>query len=144
MRASRPVLALLLLASTASAAPAPDLGREPKAKLEALKKRLPAILKQWMEDRGSVLSVADDTYAPEVRLLRCISPSQAKAGILFAATWRGTRRPPGDVLLTVYLTYHDGAWTTGRFELVPGFCREKDIRGPFSFLMLAIDEAAEK
>jgi hypothetical protein len=48
-----------------------------------------------------------------------------------------------ELLLTIYLSYYDGCWTIERSE-VAGRLKNSTVRPTFAFLMLAIDEAAEK
>jgi hypothetical protein len=124
------------------AAPAPDL---PKQRLAALKKRLPNTLGDWVKQEGSVNWLTNNwTCTPELRVLRRIAPERAKAVILFAASdQQGVRNWRGDVLVTVFLTYQDGYWTTERFEAV-GNTDPGTFRTTFAFLMLVIDEATEK
>ena len=81
---------------------------------------------------------------PEVRVLRRVAPERAKAVIRFAASDpNGAGNWRGDVLLTIFLTYQDGCWTTERFEAA-GYTDPGTFRTIFAFLLLAIDEAAEK
>jgi hypothetical protein len=47
------------------------------------------------------------------------------------------------MLLTIVLSYYEGCWTIERSE-VASCLKDSAARPSFSFLMLAIDEAAEK
>jgi hypothetical protein len=47
------------------------------------------------------------------------------------------------MLLTISLTYYEGCWTIEHSEAT-GRLKDSAARPTFSFLMLAIDEAAEK
>lgn len=145
MRASLLCFAVLTIVSSVDAAPAPAPGQKATERLEALKKRLPNTLGDWVKQEGSVNWLTNNwTCTPEVRVLRRVAPERAKAVILFASSdGRGVRNWRGDVLLTVFLTYQDGCWTTERFEAV-GNTDPGTFRTTFAFLMLAIDEAAEK
>jgi len=140
-----PLLCIVVLFTAAQldAAPAPDLTKQ---KLETLKKRLPNTLGDWVKREGSVNWLTNNwTCAPEVRVLRRVAPERAKAVILFASSdERGVRNWRGDVLLTVFLTYQDGCWTTERFETVVFRNADTGGRATFALLMLAIDEAAVK
>jgi hypothetical protein len=72
-------------------------------------------------------------------------PGRAKAVVLFAATDENGKRARNlDVVLTITLSYQDGCWTTEQCEAASRGEVEGDLRGTFAFLMLAIDEAAEK
>jgi hypothetical protein len=132
---------------TVVAVPAPSPDREAREKLEALKKRLPGIVGDWMKQNGGAtwLALNNWTCVPEVRVLRRVATGRAKAVILFAASDQmGVRSAGFDVLLTIFLSYQDGCWTTERFEAAFRGEGIGPIRTKFSFLMLAIDEAAEK
>jgi hypothetical protein len=148
MRTCRPALVILALAlaiPSVAAVPSPSPDREARDKLEALKKRLPDIVGEWMKKEGGASWLRNNwTCVPEVRVLRRVAPKGAKAVIRFAASdENGVRDWRGDVLLTIFLTYQDGCWTTERFEAV-GYTDPGTFRTIFAFLMLAIDEAAEK
>ncbi|HTU19087.1 MAG TPA: hypothetical protein VMG10_13585 [Gemmataceae bacterium] len=47
------------------------------------------------------------------------------------------------MLRIIFLTYRDDCWTTKRFEAASGL-NELAVRPRFAFLMLAIEEVAEK
>ena len=128
-------------------APASNTNQHPKERLEELRKRLPDVLNGWVKEDGNVTWLTGGpnkmTCQPELRLLRRISPHRAKAIILFAALLGDQHYRPYDKLLTVFLTYQDGFWTTERFEIN---CEDDHVacRKSFAFLMLAIDESADK
>jgi hypothetical protein len=101
----------------------------------------------WLKEKGNITP----SWLPhwcscnsEVRLLRRVGSDRAKLVILFEAfDDKGARAQNWDVLLTVFLSYHDGYWTTERFEAARR--GERTALGQsFAFLMLAIDEATEK
>jgi hypothetical protein len=146
MRLTLLFLAVLFIVPHVEAAPVPDSGRAAKTKLEELKKRLPPILDEWLKERTPNFIHANDTcYKQEVRVLRRVGPERAKAVILLAAADREDRRQTGrDVLLTIYLSYQDGCWTTEQFEANSQGIDMRPFRDVFAFLMLAIDEAVEK
>jgi hypothetical protein len=147
MRTALVGLALLVVVPSLDAVPAPDPGRLPKQKLEALKKKLPALLADWAKERKNVrwLPNAEWTCSPELRVLRRVGTDRAKAVIFFAAfDQKGVREPLLDVLLTVFLTYYDDCWTTDRFESADRRANALVSRSTFAFLMADIDEAAEK
>ena len=142
MRATLACFALLLVVPAAGTAPAPDPGPEPRQKLEALKKRLPAILGKWVKENHATWPGGFWSAVPEVRLLRRIAPARAKLVVLFVVfDKKGMRVRHPDVLLTVFLAYHDGCWTTEQFEVdsLGG-----SSRAGFAFLIPLIDEAGEK
>ncbi len=145
MRAICLCLALLLIVSQLESAPAPDRDRLPKQKLEALKKRLPNLVGDWLKEKGNVTWLARSaTCNPELRVLRRVGPDRAKVAILFEAfDDKGAREVNWDVLLTIFLSYQDGCWTTDRFEAARRG-QKAGLGESFAFLMLAIDEAAEK
>jgi hypothetical protein len=155
MRASFLCLAVLFLVPHVDAAPAPEPGRAAKAKLAALKKKLPDILDEWKKTRVCDLQVEDGTTGkvvargsiklgkPELRVLRRVGPERAKVVILFPYYELTERKPRQDVLLTIFLSYQDGCWTTERSESFGKHNAFFDSTDS-AFLMLAIDEAAEK
>jgi hypothetical protein len=148
MRTACSALVLLLAFSLAGAAPAPDPGREAVKKLEELKKRLPEIIAAWLANEGPNFGVLDsgqsESYKPNLRVLRRISPDRAKGVILLATFDKdGKRVGYHDEIVTVFLTYADGCWTTERFETVRNYTADEDRMG-WARLMLAIDEASEK
>jgi hypothetical protein len=136
---------VLLIVLPTEAAPAPDRDRLPKQKLEALKKRLPDLVSDWLQKKEYDNWLSPQwTCKGELRVLRRVGPEHAKAVILFAAfDDKGTPAHYGDVLLTVFLSYHDGCWTTERYETAMRGHKMNEHH-TFAFLMLAIDEAAEK
>lgn len=146
MPASLLCLAVLFILPHVDAAPAPDSAKQ---KLETLKKLLPGVLAGWVKEKNNITwlnNINRLTCKPELRVIRRVGPERAKAVILFVAyTENGENRyPPRDVVVTVHLSYHDGCWTAETFE---ASCKNEDsneLRRTFAFLMLAIDEAAEK
>ncbi|HEY7427088.1 MAG TPA: hypothetical protein VH682_22830 [Gemmataceae bacterium] len=142
MRATLVCLAVMLIVPHIEAAPVPDPGRVGKAKLEELKKKLPDIFGEWKKVRAWR---KNGSYPePELRVLRRIGPERAKAVLLFPHFGStGNRVPRHDMLLTIFLCYQDGYWTTERFETFGAESHSYE-RSDFAFLMLAIDEAAEK
>jgi hypothetical protein len=145
MRTTFLCLAVLFLVPRVDAAPAPAPGRAAKEKLEALKKRLPAVVGDWLKEKGNRnWFPADWTCNPELRVLRRVGSERAKAVVLFKILDQNGRQGRDDVLLTIFLTYQDGCWTTEQFEDVSRDSRLPKLRPTFAFLMLAIDEAAEK
>jgi hypothetical protein len=138
MRASFLCLAVLFLVPHVDAAPAPAPGRAAKEKLVALKKKLPDIVSSWAKKRW----YGSDTV--EVRVVRMLGPSQAKV-VLFSRGPDGRKEivPHGDIVFTIYLDFYDGTWSATRFD--GGWPAKNDFEpGSVRFLMLAIDEAAEK
>jgi hypothetical protein len=144
MRSTLLCLSVLFLVPHVDAAPAPEPGLKAKEKLETLKKKLPALVGDWLKENENIRWFSyQRTYSPKLRVMRRVGPDRAKAVILFEAFDKnGARARYYDALLTVFLTYQDGCWTTERFEEVIHISNEK--RPTFAYLMLAIDEAAEK
>jgi hypothetical protein len=144
MRAPRPalvVLAVLLASSLAPAAPAPDPSREAKEKLEALKKRLPDVLDAWMKAyplRGRTGDGAIWTEVLVLRRARLVASAEAKLTFYSYRETGGARATTPSHILTVFLKYHDGLWTTTSYRGGDPYPRGVD------FLLDAIDEAAEK
>ena len=145
MHATLLCLTVLLVVPHADAVPAPDPGRLPKQRLDALKKRLPALVDDWSKKRENIGWLPNQgACKAELRVMRQVGPDRAKVVILFEAFDRtGERAVNYDVLLTVFLSYHDGFWTTERFEAL-NHVNGEALRTIFAFLMLVIDEAAEK
>jgi hypothetical protein len=150
MRLACLALALLLTFSTAGAAPAPDPGREAVKELEKLKKRLPEIFAAWLANDGRFLQNVNlrvregESYKPELRLLRRIGPDRAKVVFLLAAIEKdGKRREDWDEMVTIFLSFQDGCWTTERIDTLT-VLDNRFQRLFLARLMLAIDEAAEK
>lgn len=146
MRVALIGLIILLTIPHVEAAPAPEPGRAAKEKLGALKKRLPGVLNDWA--KNARWERDDITRTPKLRVLRRVGPARAKAVIHFEAFQQnGARTRYFDVLVTVFLTYQDDCWTTERFEKEVNFrvLENGTTELPnFAFLMVDIDEAAEK
>jgi hypothetical protein len=125
------VLALLLACSTATAAPTPETEALAKEKLEALKKRMPEVAAGWAKEHWY------KTGKVEFRIARLLDTAEAR--LTFVSVDQG-----GDQdVLTVYLRYHDGVWYTTRFEA--SWPANVNFNNKAArFLMLAIDEAAQK
>jgi hypothetical protein len=137
-----PALVTLLLAAPAwhaAPAPDPDPDRPAREKFEALKKKLPDLVATWPKDSGRWYSDA----RMELKLARRTGPVEAKVTMFCQHFSQGQPDPNSDQLLTVYLHYHDGAWTTTRFEGTWFPDNHFANRGA-RFLMLAIDELGEK
>jgi hypothetical protein len=118
-------LALYLSAGAAAPAPAPALvGPGAKARLEALKKRLPGIVQAW-----------DKQFAVgfEFRLARLTGP--AEANLTFRSKDQG-------YFVSVWLRYYDGRWTTDR-SVVSWSAKFEHFTTAVHALMLAIDESEE-
>jgi hypothetical protein len=127
--------ALLALALFASAAPAAD---DPKARetFAALKKRLPGVVTEWAKKSGRW----DPKREANVELVRRIKADEAKVVIVFKGLdGMGKPDPLFDDIVTIYLRYFDGAWTTTRYDSswTPTVYANKAVR----FLMLAIDKS---
>jgi hypothetical protein len=122
------VAALALdLSAGAAAAPAPAAAGPvgAKARLEALKKRLPGVLQAWNKQF---------TIGFEFRLARLTGPAEAKLN--FRAKDQG-------YFFSVWLRYYDGRWTTDRFAASWSGARFEFFTTAVHALMLAIDESEE-
>jgi hypothetical protein len=135
----------LCLAALVVAAPAPTPGLKAKERLEALKKRLPDLVDDWLKKRPKDSWITREfTCKPELRLVRQVGTDRAKVVILFTMIdGQGAPFPSQDLLLTIFLSYYDGSWTIERSE-VAGRLAGKSVRPTFAFLMMSIDEAAAK
>ena len=135
MNRPRMAPALLALALCASAAPAAD-ERKAQETFEALKKRLPGVVTEWAKKSGRW----DPKREPTVELVRRVAADEAKLVIVFKGLdGMGKPDPLFDDIVTIYLRYFDGAWTTRRYDSswTPTVYGNKAVR----FLMLAIDKS---
>jgi hypothetical protein len=109
---------------------------EISVKLEALKKRLPAIVLAWGNQEQSLISLDKVT----VRLARRICERKAKITLSLQ------RKEPNEDnpwLLSIQLRYYDGAWTTTRWEATwPA--DSSYMKQMAAELMLRIDEGVNK
>ena len=126
-----PLAAALALVAPAPAERASDPDLAARKGLESLRKRLPGVVAAWAKERW----YKGDPV--RLRLVRRVGPAEAKL------TLRMGDDPKTDELLTIYLRYHDGLWTTTRFEST------WEGRSSFNdraarFLMLGIDESGSK
>jgi hypothetical protein len=136
-----PCLAVIFATAQLDAAPAPAPNNKAKEKLEALKKRLPVVLDAWVKERSVTQSV---NLIPVLRRVRLIGDGQAKVVVhLHSRNEAGQASDSALFMVTIYLSFYDGLWTTTRFEW-GGYRREKRWEESTPFLMDAIDEAAEK
>ena len=134
-----PLLTLFLALPPGHAAPAPELPPDQPAQVafEALKQKLPKALTDWAGEywyRDSQV---------EVRLARRTGPAEAKVTVLCRSFSMGQPDPQNDQLITVYLHYYEGAWTTTRFEASWSPTSAYNTRAAH-FLMLAIDQLGGK
>jgi hypothetical protein len=113
----------------------PEKDMEPKRKLDELKARLPAVLKKWVKEDDSLPL----PYTLELRLCRRFTPYQAKISIVLHPAGKTANQIKGEIL-NGFLSFHDGCWTTTRFEASWGWSDPRFNRATYS-LMLAIDEA---
>jgi hypothetical protein len=148
MRTACPALILLLAVSNAHAAPAPDLGRKAREKLQALEKRLPDAIDAWAKAYLGRATVTGDGHtrscSARLRRVRALADDEAKVVVAVYHEWDGKRDPHPNHLLAVYLKSYDGQWTAQRYSWggypIGGFLSSEVA----DFLMDAIDEAAEK
>ena len=113
----------------------PERDMEPKKKLEEMKARLPAVLKKWVKEDDSL----PFPYTLELRVCRRFTPYQAKISIVFHPAGKAAAQIKSEIL-NGFLSYHDGSWTTTRFEASWGWVDPRLSRATYS-LMLAVDEA---
>jgi hypothetical protein len=129
-----PLLVLILLSPAVSAAPAPDRAKE---KLEAMKKKLPEVAQKWIKRWNPFHDQV------EVKLVRQISPTKAKVTILLPyLDQAGAPQPSGDEMVTVYLRFYDGTWTSTGYQA--SWTRMDVKESAVHKLMLGIDELGEK
>jgi hypothetical protein len=135
MHRTRIAMALLALALFASAAPAAD-DTKARETFEGLKKRLPEVVTEWAKKSGRW----DPKREAAVELVRRVATDEAKVVIIFKGLdGMGKPDPLYDDIVTIYLRYYDGAWTTTRYDTswTPTVYGNKAVR----FLMLAIDKS---
>lgn len=126
------LLAMAFTALASPAAPAPDPSHQAREKFEGLKKKLPAVVNRWIKDNYEKQS---ETIEAQLALFRRIAPAEAKLTLRFKAILHGKHAPEFDFLVTIYLRYYDGKWTTTRCSL-----KHKEILS-IDDLMLSIDDA---
>lgn len=138
MRTTLLCLAVLFIGPHVDAAPAPAPGLKAKEKLEALKKKLPGVVRSWAKERWYTSETV------EARVVRMLGPSQAKVVLMSrCANSKGEPDPQHDNVFTIFLDFYDGTWSATRFDAT--WPATSELRNtPARFLMLAIDEAAEK
>ena len=129
-------LALLAAGAVGQAAPVADEERLAREALDALKKKLPATVAAWAKQR-----LPD--YKPEVRVVRWAGDRDVKVRILLRYDGGRNRFASEDHVLSVLLHYHAGRW--GAEVAEPSWsAKEEGLNKAAHFLLLAIDEAAEK
>ena len=127
--------ALLTLALFAPAAPAAD-DTQARETFAALKQRLPGVVTEWAKKSGRW----DPKREAVVELVRRVAADEAKVVIVFKGLdGMGKPDPLFDDVVTVYLRYYDGEWTSTRYDSswTPTVYGNKAVR----FLMLAIDKS---
>ena len=107
-----------------------------KLQLAVLKGRLPGVLDAWQKEH---CSYRVEFYKPKVRLVRRISPAEAKITFVWERANKGVRESQFDIIVSFNLRYCDGAWTTTTWDDSSGPVTKED-----RFLILAIDEAGGK
>jgi hypothetical protein len=148
------VLALAVALVPTVVAADEKLEAEAAAKLNQLKKRLPGILREWHKNYPPVREEQYGLGEPEqkpykvtlkLRFVRRTSPTTAKITFLLETRWPELKIVNTEQLISIYLSYYDGVWTTTGME-VAGFTREVEYARDQvrRYLMLAIDELDEK
>ncbi len=112
---------------------------EAAAKLNVLKKRLPDILTDWNKKH---YPFANENYYPQLCFIR--RPSATTAKITFLMKHRDAGYEASGQLVSIYLNYYDGAWTTTRKEVEWKTSNVEYANDQLHYLMLAIDEFDEK
>lgn len=138
MRTSLLCIAFIFTVAQLDAAPAPAPSNKAKEKLESLKKQLPEIVSSWAKERWY------PNASIYVRVVRRLGPSQAKVVLMSRALdGKGGRTTYSDKVFTVFLDFYYGMCPVERFEV--SWPERSDFENRnVRFLMLAIDEAAEK
>ncbi|HZT80263.1 MAG TPA: hypothetical protein VFA26_08575 [Gemmataceae bacterium] len=136
-------LAILAFGLSGRTAPAPDTDQAAKEKLDRMTKPLAETITKWAKNYSPCLS-ALYRYEGQVKLVRRISPTEAKITVVLAAFDNQVEKwfPGHDHYLTIYLRYCDGCWTTVRSKRT-----WKDgewIVKALHSLMLTIDELGGK
>jgi hypothetical protein len=128
------------------AAPAPSDEQTAKAKLEALEKKLPDFLVENI-DKGEHWPTR---YKSSVRFLRTTGPASAKLAIRLERfekdeNGRVVKNSRFEQALVVHLIYHDGVWTTQRWEGTwTDDVHFRENSRATRFLLVALDELAGK
>ena len=117
-----------------------DAREEPLAKLEELKKRLPGIIATWLKNR---IAFAEN-YTPNIRVIRRIAPDKAKITFVMEYGQAKSETLDRDGIMTIYLTYCDGIWTTTGFDADWEEQNAERLKGHALWLMHAIDESGNK
>ena len=128
-------LTALLILAPARAAQGP-YERKALETFVALEKRLPGVVTEWAKKSGRW----DPKREAVVELVRRVAADEAKVVIVFKGLdGMGKPDPHFDDIVTIYLRYYDGAWTTTRYDSswTPTVYGNKAVR----FLMLAIDKS---
>jgi hypothetical protein len=125
------------LCHEAKSAPAPDQNKAAKANLAALKSKLPELLKDQLADRNRWRT----NYEAKLKSLRQIDSNEAKLTIFLEGA-NETGLTADREAIFIYLKFHDGIWTTSRFETT--FSGARPTNRGVMFLMAEIDELAEK
>lgn len=142
MRAALALIMLTFLLTAANAADVQDAlraadARRAKDSLEALQKRLPAVLKTWCSQQKSPLELTS-----ELRRVRALGHNEVKLTVyLWVTDSNGRRLPNTESIMAIYLKYHDGLWTAVRCDWA---ANDEAARNSVAFLLDAIDETAEK
>ena len=133
---NRPCIAAALLALALFAPATPAAEDKARETFEALKRRLPGVVTEWAKKSGRW----DPKREAVVELVRRVAADEAKVVIVFKGLdGMGKPDPLYDDVVTIYLRYYDGAWTTTRYDSswTPTVYGNKAVR----FLMLAIDKS---
>jgi hypothetical protein len=143
MRTVAVTLASLLAACTlATAAPAPEEGRQAKQSLEILKRRLPGVVEAWGKSEDG-----PGPFVPSLQEVRATGESEARVVVYMRYPEADGKRGRVAWRLVLSLTYFDGAWSAGKFEWTTSHPEATvNSRWKLAAQVLgdALDEAAEK
>jgi hypothetical protein len=132
------VLTALILAGFAYSGPAELADQSAHENLSKLKGSLPSILAHWdREERWFPGSQVQNL------VIRRMSPLEARITIAFHFVDGGRGSPEREhkEIITIYLRFFDGMWTTTHYEATWGVSEHQNRA--FRFLMVAIDQSAE-
>ena len=146
MSASRAVLALIVVAATfifigymtGKTAPASESDRKMKTSFEALQKKLPTLVVDWVKKEFDQVEIKE--FNAELKLARFTGPSDVKVTLYLSLKLPEVFVPFFAIPqhFSIYLHFFDGQWTSTRVDCSP---KMAEIVGS---LMLAIDQEGGK
>jgi hypothetical protein len=112
---------------------------EAAEKLDVLKKHLPSMLEDWNKHN---YFFGDDKHITKLRFIRCTSPTTAK--LTFVLEYKEEADRNSRQIVSIYLQYYDGAWTTTSKEVEWETSNPENANRRLHHLMLLIDEFGQK